>query len=480
MKKIQSKITLAYLVVMVAVVVTVGILLSARLESSYKDRLVAELSARVDLLIVMLRADQAETDLLTDARIKDIARAANCRITLIDSSGKVLFDSDVPYTELQKVENHLNRPEVQMALRQGYGTNARHSSTVNKDFMYLARRVDATDAIGMLSHVRIIRLSQHLEEVQATVMEIRWNIVLVACGVLLLVVVVSILVSRRMASPMVAIARGVEAIRAGNLETRLAVRSNDEIGEIAQAVNELVDRVNADITKLKKLERIRTEFLGNVSHELRTPLFSLQGFLETLINGAVDDRAVNRDFLQKAYAHATRLDALLGDLITISQIESGEMQMSFRYFPLKEFLNGVVNDFALLAEKHKVTLKVESGQEGTIDVYGDKERLAVAIGNLIENAIKYNRPGGEVVVSSRKQDGRVRISVSDSGVGIAAEHLPRIFERFYRVDKNRSRDVGGTGLGLAIVKHIVEAHGGEVHVESAVAKGSTFSFVLKT
>jgi two-component system phosphate regulon sensor histidine kinase PhoR len=279
---------------------------------------------------------------------------------------------------------------------------------------------------------------------------------------------------------MVDIAKTVEEIRAGNLDARIEVRSNDEVGRVAQAVNEMVDRLKVDIAQLKKLERVRSEFLGNVSHELRTPIFSLQGFLETLINGAVDDPAVNRTFLQKAYSHAERLNTLLGDLINISQIESGEMKLSFRYFPVKEFLTAVVNDFQSVAERHQVKLRLNSQLTSDVDVFGDKERLTVALGNLIENAIKYNKPGGEVVVSALLDAGRVQIIVSDTGVGIAANHLPRIFERFYRVDKNRSREVGGTGLGLAIVKHIIDAHGSSVNVESEVGKGSAFSFSLKT
>jgi two-component system phosphate regulon sensor histidine kinase PhoR len=414
-----------------------------------------------------------------DARLKEIARVTNLRITLIDSIGAVLMDSDVPYGQLNGVENHLHRPEVQLALTQGIGTDTRHSATVGKDFMYVARRLDASAATGMFIDVKFIRLSQHLEDIQAAVKEIRWSMFFLGCGVLLLVVSVSVFVSRRVASPMVAIAKGVEEIRGGNLDARLEVRSNDEIGQVARSVNEMVDRLKIDIAQLKKLERVRSEFLGNVSHELRTPIFSLQGFLETLMNGAVDDPTVNRNFLQKAYSHAARLNTLLGDLITISQIESGEMKLSFRYFRVKEFLISVVNDFQPIAERNSVKLSLDTKLVGEVDVYGDKERLSVALSNLIENAIKYNKHNGEVTISSQQEDGLVHVAVSDTGVGIGKEHLPRIFERFYRVDKNRSRDVGGTGLGLAIVKHIIEAHGCPVEVESEVGKGSTFSFTLK-
>jgi two-component system phosphate regulon sensor histidine kinase PhoR len=480
MLRIQSKITLTYVLLTLVVILAVGVLSSVNIESYFKDRLVLELSGRADLMVSLLGMQSASSPVEADRLLKELSRAANLRITLIDSLGVVLMDSDVPLAEIPSVENHLRRPELQSAIQHRLGTDTRHSATVGKDFMYVARQVDASMATGVLAHVRFLRLSEHLEDIQTAVNEIRWSIFAVGCIVMALVAGVSMFVSRRLARPMVTIAQRVEAIRAGNLDTRIEVHAADEIGQVARAVNEMVDRLKVDIAQLQKLERVRSEFLGNVSHELRTPIFSLQGFLETLLNGAVDDPAVNRDFLQKAYSHAERLNTLLGDLINISQIESGEMKLSFRYFRLREFLASVVNDFQPVAERHHVHLSLDSQLSSDVDVFGDKERLSVALGNLIENAIKYNKPGGEVALSCKQGDGRVQIVVADTGVGIAREHLPRIFERFYRVDKDRSRDVGGTGLGLAIVKHIVEAHGSNVQVESDVGKGSSFSFTLKT
>lgn len=479
MKKIQSKITLTYVLLTVLVIVAVGVLASAGMESYYEKHLVADLGSRSDIVLLFLRQQTSLGSDETDSRLRELGRVMNLRVTLIDSAGTVVFDSDVSANEVRAVENHLHRPEVQRALRQGVGTDTRHSVTVGQDFLYVARLVNTAIAEGRYGTTRFVRVSMHLEEVQKAVNDIRVNMFLAGCFVLLLVLGVSVYVSRRIAKPMVEIAQSARQIRLGNLDTRIPVRSDDEIGQVAQAVNEMVDRLKVDIVQLEKLERVRSEFLGNVSHELRTPIFSLQGFLETLLNGAIDDPAVNRDFLQKAYSHAERLNTLLGDLINISQIESGEMKLSFRYFHLKEFLGSVVNDFHPVAERHQVHLIVNSQLPSDVDVFGDKERLSVALGNLIENAIKYNKPGGDVVVSSVPDAGRIRITVSDTGVGVAQEHLPRIFERFYRVDKNRSRDVGGTGLGLAIAKHIVEAHGSSVQVESEVRRGSAFSFTLK-
>jgi two-component system phosphate regulon sensor histidine kinase PhoR len=240
----------------------------------------------------------------------------------------------------------------------------------------------------------------------------------------------------------------------------------------------MAERLASDIDRLTKLEHVRSQFLGNVSHELRTPIFSLKGFLETLLEGAIDDKAVNKTFVEKAYHHANRLDGLLTDLIEISRIESGEMKMSFRYFDATSWLKQLAGDFADIASQRKQQVVAEV-PDHEIPVLGDKDRLKQALGNIIDNAIKYSSEGSTTTVRIDESEGKVSIAVSDTGPGIEPEHLPRIFERFYRVDKARSREVGGTGLGLAIVKHIIEAHGSKILVTSEIGKGTTFSFELK-
>jgi two-component system phosphate regulon sensor histidine kinase PhoR len=291
---------------------------------------------------------------------------------------------------------------------------------------------------------------------------------------------VSIAISRFITKPMKQIARGVEQIRSGDLNARIPVSSNDEIGLAAKAINELVDKLKDDIVQLKKLELVRSQFLGNVSHELRTPIFAVQGYLETLLSGAIDDPTVNRSFIEKAQSNLNRLHSLLEDLINISQIESGEMKMSFRFFRLNEFLESIIKDFEDLARARQVAVKLSLKTTSTDEAFGDRERLRQAMNNLISNAINYNIAGGEVDLSSEHDTQGFRICLRDTGVGISPEHLPRIFERFYRVDSDRSRALGGTGLGLAIVKHIIEAHGSRVMVESTVGKGSAFCFFLKS
>lgn len=247
--------------------------------------------------------------------------------------------------------------------------------------------------------------------------------------------------------------------------------------EIEAALNLMTEKYNNDIAKMKRLERVRTEFLGNVSHELRTPIFTIQGFLETLLNGALEDSNVNRKFLEKAAAHTENLNHLLNDLIDISMIESGEMRLSFRYFNLMDFLTEVVKEFdSIILEKN---LQIEINQfNKKLEVFGDKTKLRQVLVNLIQNAIKYSNSGNiDLIVEEEKS--YAIVIVKDYGLGIPGKDVERIFERFYRVDKTRSKDVGGTGLGLAIVKHIVEAHHSKIEVKSEVGVGSEFSFRLK-
>jgi len=289
--------------------------------------------------------------------------------------------------------------------------------------------------------------------------------------------------SKRQSKILSTVLDGLKRISAGDLSVQLPETGSAQLKQISELTNQIVGNLKNDITKLEKLESMRSEFLANVSHELRTPIFSIQGFIETLIDGAIDDPKVNRDFLRKAYEHSERLNVLLNDLIEISRIESGEMRMSFRYFDIAEFLKNITEEMKPKAAKKFLKIACEmdvSAQDHhEVLVLGDRERLRQVFYNLIDNYIKYTDGDGQICVGFTELPNSVRVFVRDTGCGIGEEHIERIFERFYRVDKNRSRGVGGTGLGLAIVKHIVEAHKSKVEVKSELGKGSEFSFVLK-
>jgi two-component system phosphate regulon sensor histidine kinase PhoR len=232
-----------------------------------------------------------------------------------------------------------------------------------------------------------------------------------------------------------------------------------------------------DITDLKKLEKMRVEFVANVSHELKTPLASIKGFVETLKDGAVREPENADRFLGIIEKHANRLDNLINDLLSLSKMESRETPLDLkkiRLLPLIRRITANLED-RIREKNHSLDLQVEP--EG-LELVADEPLLDQAVTNLLDNAIKYTPPGGRLSVSARNNNGRIELAVTDTGIGIPEHDLPRIFERFYRVDKARSREMGGTGLGLAIVKHIMLAHGGEVRVESQLGSGSTFTLSL--
>jgi two-component system phosphate regulon sensor histidine kinase PhoR len=231
-----------------------------------------------------------------------------------------------------------------------------------------------------------------------------------------------------------------------------------------------------DVTELERLERVRQEFLSNVSHELRTPLAAITAYTETLLDGGIDDAENSLRFLQTIQRNAERMKALVNDISELSAIESGAAQLTVESLPLHQLVNDVFAGLAPRAAKHGVMLQNKIAE--AIEVNADRCRLEQILINLVDNAIKFNRPGGNVMVTVQEDQAHQIIKVRDTGPGIPAEHLPRVFERFYRVDKARSRQMGGTGLGLAIVKHLARAHGGEAYGASEVGVGSEFAIKL--
>jgi two-component system phosphate regulon sensor histidine kinase PhoR len=235
-----------------------------------------------------------------------------------------------------------------------------------------------------------------------------------------------------------------------------------------------------DVTALRRLEQVRTEFVANVSHELRTPLTAIQGYLETLLSGALEEPPNARRFLEIAARHTERLGRLLNDLTDLSNIELGKVTLRRTPVALAEVVDSVLELARAKAAGGRVGL-IADVQPADLAVHADHDRLAQILINLVDNAVKYTPEGGWVTVRARGiESGRVEVRVRDTGIGIPAADLPRITERFYRVDKARSRELGGTGLGLAIVKHLVLAHGGELAIDSRENEGTTVTFTLPT
>ncbi len=290
-------------------------------------------------------------------------------------------------------------------------------------------------------------------------------------------VMVQVLVARRLELARATL-RSARKRRFEALGQLRAAEDRDELDELLWQVYRAGRTLQQEIERLEQIEDYRREFLGNVSHELKTPIFVISGFAEQLLDGALDDPAVNRRFIDKIGRNAQRLDNLARDLLAISRIESGELKMTQAAFDLAALIEEIVEYLEPVAEAKEATILRRVPTDLPL-VTGDRDQLRQVLGNLVDNAIKYNNAGGRVEVAAKvTPEGKVRISVVDDGIGIPAEEVPRLTERFYRVDRSRSRSQGGTGLGLAIVKHIIEAHGQRLRIESRPDYGSSFSFEL--
>lgn len=253
------------------------------------------------------------------------------------------------------------------------------------------------------------------------------------------------------------------------------------IDEVREDVEKWAMQRSTEIEILKHNEAYRKEFLQNLAHEFKTPIFAIQGYVDTLLSGALENPSVNRKFLESAARNVDRMVNLVSDLDEISRLESGEQPLHKQYFIIHDLLREVYESLSLQAAAKKIKYAVKKGCEQPLAVFADKEKIRQVLINLVENAIKYGKQGGNIVASIyRTDEEHTLIEISDDGTGIAEEHLPRIFERFYRTDRGRSRDGGGTGLGLAICKHIVEAHQQAMHVRSKVDVGTTIGFTLSS
>jgi two-component system phosphate regulon sensor histidine kinase PhoR len=251
------------------------------------------------------------------------------------------------------------------------------------------------------------------------------------------------------------------------------------IDEVSEDVEKWAAQRKEEIERLHATEKFRKEFLMNLAHELRTPIFSVQGYVDTLLGGALEDDQVNRKFLTNASKSIDRLVRLVDDLDQISKLESGKIPVSLESFSIQDLIKDVYEELSLKAAEKDIDLLFKKGTERPIYVNADKQKIKQVLVNLVENALKYGNEHGTVIAGCYEMDDRhVYIEISDDGPGIGEEHLSRIFERFYRADRSRARAIGGTGLGLAIVKHIVEAHGQTVNVRSKLGVGSSFGFTL--
>ena len=463
--KIFFKLIGAVLGLLVVALIAVDFFASKVAESTYLETLERELTDKGKMLAISLPSDPAV--------FKQYAVAARGRLTLIARDGRVLADSEA---EADKMENHANRAEVQLALTGQTGSTQRKSPTLGVPFLYVAVPVSE----GAL------RLAVPLSEIQSQVDSIRRRMLgstaLAFLPAILLAALFARWVSRRLGN----IIEYSAELAKGNFQARLAHPGGDELGLLERKLNEtgetlegMFQELEREHAELEKLERIRKDFVINVSHELRTPLASIQGYTETLLDGAIHEPEHNIRFLGIIRQNAERLGNLTADLLTLSRVELQQQKFQFASYAVHALVRDTLDSMLPLAQKKNLTIKFQAAQ-GEPEAFCDSEAVNQVLTNLIDNALKYSPEDGTIVVGVRDLAPIpfVEIFVQDSGIGIPPEDLSRLFERFYRVDKARSRELGGTGLGLAIVKHLVKAQGGEVRVQSVVGHGSEFSFTL--
>lgn len=468
--KIFLKLIVAVLCVLAVSLVAVDFMASRIAESSYIDTLSRELTAKCRILAL---AD------LSPAKFKAFAKSAEGRITIIAKDGRVLADSE---NAPERMENHRHRPEVIAALNGQVGISRRASPTMaGTQFMYIAVPHDS----GAL------RLAVPLRNVQAQVNAIRFQMLGATTLAFLPAILISAFFARYFSARLGSVIEFAHQLAQGNFSARLtrsSASSRNEFGILSARLNDtgeklqgMFEQLQQEHVELERLERIRKDFVINVSHELRTPLASIQGYAETLLDGALEDPQHNTRFVQIIRQNAERLTRLTADLLTLSRVELKSQRFNFASYYVNGLLDNARDSMKPMADKQGIRLAMAYA-DPTTEVFCDSEAMHQILINLIDNALKYTATGGTITIGARvgvtEPHEAVEVSVADTGVGIPTEDLPRLFERFYRVDKARSRELGGTGLGLAIVKHLTRAMGGDVRVESTLEKGSTFFFTV--
>jgi two-component system phosphate regulon sensor histidine kinase PhoR len=407
------------------------------------------------------------------ARAQALALAAGARVTVIRADGVVAADSEANPASM---ENHrtANRKELMAAFAGRAGREIRTSATLRVPFLYVAVPIPGG----------AVRLAEPLARIDRQVAQVRTRILESTAVAFLPAILLAALVARWISRRFATIMSHAVQLARGNFRSRVADTGASEFGQLAVTLNETaenlqrtVEQLQREHSELEKLERIRKDFVINVSHELRTPLASIQGYTETLMDGALHDPDHNMRFLGIIRHNAERLARLTEDLLTLSRIEQKRQKLEFEPRNIQALISQAIEQVRPIAEKAEIRLVSQLDPQVT-EAWCDDEAVSQVLSNLLDNAIKYTPKGGTITVGVKPAGQFVEAWVSDTGAGIPAEDLPRLFERFYRVDKARSRELGGTGLGLSIVKHLVASHNGIVRVESHINQGSTFFFTL--
>jgi two-component system phosphate regulon sensor histidine kinase PhoR len=599
-----KRLTASYLFVVAVTLLFTGVFLTPRLRNVFLSQIEQSLAAQATLIAQDLAPRLAGATLQNNLETQALqyGRQMGYRVTIIRADGLVIGDSERSPAELLRVDNHLQRPEVQAALQSGVGQSIRHSATLDEDMLYVAVPVHQlqvpsfkgpTSKLGTRNlelTLGVLRVALPLVEVHRRLMEFQKDLLKAGAAALVVALGVALISVRRISQPLRELVALTGRIGSGQRTEVPSLDSRDEFGRLARAFGEMADRIEEkvgelsrertqltailsaliegvialddqgrilffnpaaerlfgiassevkgrtfleglrqsplndvlsqalqqkhpitqeinihtpvdrtlsvhalpvnygedhtgvlaalhDITELRKLENVRREFVANVSHELKTPLTSIKGYVETLLAGAIDDPKHNRAFLETIHEHSNHLGQLIDDVLNLSTIEAQRVTYRFEPVAVNEVAERIVKALEPMAKMKKVSISAEWPQ-ALPRVRADREKLAQIMMNLLDNAIKFNKAGGKVRISAEPKGKELQIRIEDTGRGISPEDLPRVFERFYRGNKDRSHEIPGTGLGLAIVKHLTEAHQGTVTAQSVPGQGSTFQVTL--
>lgn len=449
-----------YLFIIILSLIAVAWLATHSIKKYYLELTVSDLEAKSRLAEKLISGAFSKDGLNNIEKIcVEVGRSVNTRITAINTQGLVLCDSS---KEPKTMDNHAGRPEIAAALKNNVGVSTRYSDTLKQEMIYVAVPVVREGGV-----VGVVRSSNPFVYTMKALYMIYLESAIGGLLIALFSAVASLAIVKRIIRPLDEMKKGADRFARGDLEYRINVTGSEEMRALSEAMNKMA-------AQLKKLETVRRDFVANVSHELMTPITSIKGFVETLKDGAIENREKTKEFLDIISRQSDRLGAIIEDLLSLSRIEQEAegAKINFEQENIFEVLEAAVSMCEHKADEKNVKIKIICEKNPRIPM--NAALIEEAVVNLIDNAVKYSLPGAEVIAEAVKKEKEMIIRVVDHGCGIPPEHVTRIFERFYRVDKSRSRDEGGTGLGLAIVKHIVSAHAGRVEVESAPGKGSIF------
>lgn len=579
----RTKLVLSYVFMIVLITGSYYVYFNRSLQKEMIEESRGNLASQVQLARLLVTSDRKSTS--PQKLAESIGSATNARVTLIAPDGTVTGDSDVGQERLAQMENHLQRSEVQEALKSGSGSAVRYSDTLRTSMLYSAM------PYGRGAPEGVIRLAMPLEYLTSTRSALYGVVGGSTVVTILIALMFTYLLSNLTLRPLRKMAAAAALIGHGGSRTKIPVRSNDEIGRLATVLNDMSERIDDqvhrlstetqrldtilrsmgegimvtapdgsitlvnpafrrlfsipgdfegkklveisrhpvlleafndlgqpgvnelvreislppddqtlfthwvpldvdgirqgivavfhDITDLKKAENMRRDFVANVSHELRTPVTVIKGYAETLLDGVLQSDPVRAHrFVEIIASHSERLTSLINDILTLSSLESKATRLELNPLNISTTIGKACMLLQESAAQKNISLVNES-DSSVPRIMADSGRIEQVVVNLLENAIKYTPAGGTVRLFTEETGDFVKVSIADTGIGIPFKDLPRIFERFYRVDEARTRDQGGTGLGLAIVKHIVQLHGGEVSVTSEPGKGSIFTFTVK-